>query len=229
MLRHEDTFLTLEQLGSTSPPYQPTYHYNGQYLNEHHQFYSICPTDDFCIQIGIKGWLQPADALKIYELAYFSQGDILELGCHQGLSASILSQANKDNGNKKYIITNDIQENFLHIAANNLEERKLSNKISYHLGDAAELCRTLAKEGRSFDLVFIDHDHSYSAVLDVCNELRKIVNTGGMCLFHDYNTIRNLNDENKDYAVYQAVHDGLPTTEFDFYGIYGCTGLFRKK
>ena len=39
------------------------------------------------------GYLQKADALKLYELAFESVGDVLELETNKGLSTSIIAQA----------------------------------------------------------------------------------------------------------------------------------------
>lgn len=60
----------------------------------------------------------------------------------------------------------------------------------------------------------------------MCRELDKITAVGGFCLFHDYNDAKN-NQAEHDYGVYQAVMDGLDLARFEFYGIYGCTGLYR--
>ena len=43
--------------------------------------------------MGIEGWLWREDALKLYEMAYFARGNILELGCYHGLSTALLALA----------------------------------------------------------------------------------------------------------------------------------------
>ena len=50
----------------------------------------------------------------------------------------------------------------------------------------------------------------------------------GFALFHDFNDPRNSMEEVADYGVYQGVMDGLRTDRWEFWGIYGCTGLFRR-
>ena len=50
---------------------------------------------------------------------------------------------------------------------------------------------------------------------------------GAFCLFHDFNDFRNADPAYEDYGVYQGVADGLQQGRFEFWGIYGCCGLYR--
>ncbi len=56
-----------------------------------------------------------------------------------------------------------------------------------------------------------------------------MVNPGGFCLFHDFNDRRNADPAETNYDVYRAVTEGLDPKVFEFYGIYGCTALYRKQ
>src|SRR5438128_632925 len=80
------------------PPFRPTYAYGDGFVNESHASYQTCPANEHLIDLGISGWLRREDALKLYELAYFADGPILELGSYHGLSTSILSRAAHDAG-----------------------------------------------------------------------------------------------------------------------------------
>jgi hypothetical protein len=40
-----------------------------------------------CIDLGIDGFLQRAEALKLYEFAFFNDGDAIELGTHRLVSS----------------------------------------------------------------------------------------------------------------------------------------------
>jgi hypothetical protein len=40
-----------------------------------------------CIDLGTDGFLQRAEALKLYELAFFNDGDAIELGTHRRVSS----------------------------------------------------------------------------------------------------------------------------------------------
>jgi len=76
------TRLTLDELGKVNRPYLHTYDFSSEFLNDNHKFYSECPTkNEINIDIGIDGWLSHNDALKIYELAYYCNGDILGGHC----------------------------------------------------------------------------------------------------------------------------------------------------
>ncbi len=91
MKKHTDSFMSLEELGTTIPGYRPTFDFPGEFINRSHQFFSSCPVKDgILIQLKdrrwfgrpIEGWLTREDALKLYEIAYFATGDILELGSY---------------------------------------------------------------------------------------------------------------------------------------------------
>ena len=64
-------------------------------------------------------------------------------------------------------------------------------------------------------------------MLSACRLLPGVLEPGAFCLFHDYNDPRNADPLDDDYGVYQGVTDGLAPARFSFWGIYGCTGLFR--
>jgi predicted O-methyltransferase YrrM len=89
---HPESAISLEQCGRVNRPYMPNYDF-GMFINEEHKKYSEYLCDGPCIIHPIRGWLQPADALKLYELSYFSEGDICEFGTGYGLSTSIIAEA----------------------------------------------------------------------------------------------------------------------------------------
>jgi hypothetical protein len=65
--------------------YLKTYDFPGEFINSFHGSLAVSIGPSGMIDIGVEGWLLPADALKLYELAYFCYGDILELGTYRGL------------------------------------------------------------------------------------------------------------------------------------------------
>ena len=211
------------------PPYQPTYHFKGDYIDESHAFYATCLMEEHLINVGIDGWLRQEDALKLYEMAYFAQGPILELGSYHGLSTSILSLANRNSGLTKEIFSVELGSESHEKTRANLEERSLARNVHFIQGEAVLFCQDAARLGKSYNLIFIDHDHAYGSVLGVCRELGKITAPGGFCLFHDWLDSRNYDPENKDYGVYQATRDGLNPTQLQFYGVFGVVGLYRKR
>jgi predicted O-methyltransferase YrrM len=227
-IRYPDSWMPVEELGKRFPPYAPTANISS-FINEHHRYYSECPLKNgFLVDLGIPGWLRREDALKLYELAYFSSGDILELGCFKGLSTSILSQAVLDSGAKKGITTVDAGLRYLLVARKNLAVRRLGKPVTMRWDDGTNACRQLAARGRRFGFVFVDHSHAYDAVAAVCRWLPELLVPGGFCLFHDFNDDRNNDPNEPEYGVSQAVTEHL-RPPFEFYGIFGCTALYRYR
>ena len=46
---------------------------------------------------------------------------------------------------------------------------------------------------------------------------------------HDWLDARNFQPEEADYGVFGATRDGLDPAEFEFYGVFGVTGLYRRR
>ncbi len=233
---HKNTLMQLEELGTQFPGYQPTFGFQGEFIDAAHRFFSECPVnEDSQVQMRnevwfrtvIKGFLRRADALKLYELAYFAQGDILELGSYQGLSTCILSQANHNSSLRKRIVSVDLSLLRVSQTLLNLHTMRLHGDVTVMWAEAVSAIRRLARDHREFEFVFVDHSHAYDPVYAVCRELRTIVKKGGFCLFHDFNDFRNKDGSNREYKVYQAVTEGLAAEEFEFCGIYGCCALYR--
>jgi hypothetical protein len=213
------------------PPYLPTFDFAGEFINEHHRFYSTCPAKDGLIQLDIDGWLRPADALKLYELAYFAPGPILELGSFHGLSTSILARAVADSGAEgrgRSIVSVELDPVAQAVARANLELLGLASNVSFVQGDAVAYCVQAAAAGERYAFAFIDHDHAYSSVLPVCRELPNLTLPGAFCLFHDWLDARNFNPEEAAYGVFGATRDGFDPQEFEFYGVFGVAGLYRR-
>ena len=73
--------------------------------------------------------MQRGDALKLYELAYFCEGDVLELGTHKGLSTSIIAQALHDRKRDGILETVDIDSESNRAARDNLAGRPGEDSI----------------------------------------------------------------------------------------------------
>ena len=221
-------FLLLDKLGSQFPPYKPTFLTEILYLNDHHRFYSCCPTKGDLIEMGIKGFLRQADALKLYELAYHSLGDILEMGSAWGLSTSILCQAIADSGRYRKVISLEIDPLFYNATCRQIAELHLADYLESHRCDAREFCPVLIKNKRQVGFAFIDHCHSYEATCVACQHLQELIMPGGFVLFHDFNDERNRTDF-PAFGVYQGVVENLSENQFIFLGIFGCSALYRKQ
>lgn len=229
--RNADTWLFPEQIGSDKRPYRPTYSFD-RFINANHEFYSVCPTKSdapLAIDIGIPGSLRREDALKLYEMAYYAQADILELGCGNGLSTSILAQAVRDSGRQLAIVSVDLSQAKVGSAKKNLTGKGLIDSVELRCGDAGNVCKGFEREGRRFGFIFVDHSHAYDDVFSVCLTIPGIIEENSFCLFHDFNDRRNLDLSNAGYGVSRAVMATLGARrDFSFYGIYGCTALYRR-
>ena len=177
---------------------------------------------------AVCGALSQQDALKLYEMAYYAGGDVLEIGCNYGLSTCILAQAIKDAGDNKRLLSVDISADFCAIAASNLRRMGLEKHAYVLRGDGLAVADRMLLERRKFAFAFIDHDHREEPVRLLCQRLGGLIDVGGFCLFHDYNDERNLLPDADDYGVWQGVATGLPRGQFEFWGIYGPSALYRR-
>jgi len=227
--RHSHTFLTLEQTAANRRlPYQKTYDFSGLYIDEqHHRIGSAKRNSEGFIDIGVYGLLSPIDALKLYELVYFCGGNVLDLGTGYGLSAFIEALASDAAGLDNKIVTIEILPKRVAAAREALLGKRGCERIEFL---CANCLAALKDEKRSFNFAFVDHSHDFDNVYWVCkNYLAKVMAPGAFVLFHDFNDPRNPNREHQDYGVYQGVQGGLDASRFEFWGIYGCAGLFRLR
>ena len=235
MHRHLDTLLTAEKVGISFPPYQPTYSFLGEYIDEFHSMIGSSATGsglinlDHAFGFSLKGWLRRADALKLYELAYFAEGDILELGSYHGLSTCILAKAVHNARRGTRILSVDLSAANSTKTTESLQPLGLESLVTTVCSEATAAVKNLAEKRRRFAFVFIDHSHSYRPVYQVCRHLPTVLDSCAFCLFHDFNDRRNGDPAYPQYGVYQAVLDGLDQELFDFYGVYGCTALYRAR
>ncbi len=229
--RRADTLLSLKETAVErrfDMPYLKTYDFLGDFINPWHERLGESIASTGMIDIGVEGWLLPADALKLYELAYFCGGDVLELGTYRGLSGSVLGQAITASKSVGIVVSVDLDPDATATARQNLVGRPGADAIHLFTAEAGKAVRDLAQAKRMFDFGFIDHSHRYEHVFDVCQSLHRVLTVGAFALFHDFNDPRNYAAAASDYGVYQGVMDGLRSDRFEFWGIFGCCGLFRR-
>jgi hypothetical protein len=233
IVAHAETWMALDELGKASRPYLPTYQEAGESIDAFHRHLATCPSNGLLIDLGLEGWLQRADALKLYELGYFAGGDILEFGTYRGLSAFILAKAIEGSGRSARIVTMELDPETSAIARSNLAARSMDPFVEFRVGVAESTCDELLHEGRRFSLAFVDHSHAYEPMVLACQRLPKLLAPGSFCLFHDFNDPRNdshagVGESETRYGVYAAIQAALDPAQFEFYGIFGCCGLYRK-
>ncbi len=187
--QHLDTADLIERPGSRRPPYRPTFatgNLSGTTLSEtflnsqHRELYEAPTLISGLIDYGIPGHLWKEDALKLYELAFFSLGNILELGTGKGLSTAIMARGLASGlKNRKFpcmqmrIITIELDGSSVLEARERLQSIGFEEPLVTVLqGDAVDkLLELIPRCGRSFDLVFVDFSHTEDDVAAVCRLL----------------------------------------------------------
>jgi hypothetical protein len=226
---HPGSWVNLDQLDSNKP-YLRTFRYQGEWIDDFHQSLAAAPGGRcgvWCsIDIGIDGYLQWNDALKIYELARFTKGDVLELGTHYGLSASIIANALEARGSGT-LETVDIDAWTTAEAAKSVRARPGGDRVTFTVKHATRRLEQLAAEGRRYGFIFIDHWHGYDLTVEAAQHLAKLLEPGGFVQFHDFVDPGNA-DPDHFYGVFQAALDTVcKDRRFLFCGNYGCTAVFR--
>jgi O-methyltransferase/8-demethyl-8-(2,3-dimethoxy-alpha-L-rhamnosyl)tetracenomycin-C 4'-O-methyltransferase len=233
LLRHPETKFAVF-VPDLIPAYQPTYPGFSPFVDANHEKIANAPRKGISLDLGIEGWLRVEDALKLYEFAYFADGGILELGTYHGLSTSILATSVAASGQSNTITTVELDPSAADIAAKNLAAKDLDRLVTIVVGDATEVMKRLRQERREFAFCFVDHSHTYENMLSCCQLMSDLIAPGGFVVFHDYVDYRNKvrrdpSEGSEQYGVYIGVDEGLSVDEFEFYGCYGCCGVFRRR
>lgn len=156
---------------------------------------------DFQFPETVRGWLSHTEG---HELARLAAGKrVLEIGSYCGKSTICLAQTavsvvsiDPHDGRATGVVI-DTWEEF----HTNLKAHGLDGKVRAHRGTMLEVLPALEDE---FDLVFIDGDHSYNAVLlDYAYATSKLAK-GGRVAFHDYHST----DPGVMHAIHSILMDG---------------------
>jgi predicted O-methyltransferase YrrM len=228
VIRHAETWIDLDHLGA-SRPYRYTFD-EGMRLGATHRRLLTAPLQpgSVAIDTGIPGSLRREDAAKLYELVFFGAGNALVLGSGQGLAAAIAAQAIYDSGRAAIVVAVDASGSRIERSRANLAALNLRENVELVEDEPAAFCDQGASRGLRFGVIFADHSTTYGYVRSLCRSLPALTPEGGFVLFHDFNDRRNGAPGERGYGVYAGVLDGLPAPPFEFYGVFGCTGLFRK-
>jgi predicted O-methyltransferase YrrM len=214
-------------IGLDFPAYRRTFDFPGEFIDAEHQAIASLPAPDGLIRITIPGFLRPADALTLYELAYFAPGEILELGSAWGLSTSILCRAAASAGRGRKIWSIEKIPEFQRATRQTVDSLGLDGHYRSIPEDADQAFRQLLSHRNRFGLIFVDHDHRYPAMRRICAALGRLLVPGGFALFHDFNDKRNISGPD-DYGIYRAVCEVLDEGEMSFLGVIGCCGLLYR-
>ena len=190
---HPGSWVEKHELGQNVLPYRRTFDFTGAYIDLSHERAAA--------DMGIEGWLWREDALKLYEMAYFARGNILELGCYHGLSTALLALAlrNARRGHKLL----SVETSPGNVAKARQNATRYYEFVDFIVADAHETCQRLLRQGCRYAFCFVDHSHTYEMVQRACNDLKELITPGGFAFFHDYNDGRN--GREPEYGVYEAV------------------------
>jgi len=178
----------------------------------------------------IPGWLEVEDALKLYELAYFAAGPILEIGTYCGRSAVVSATALADRGNGGALVSLDIDSLALSLAQRSARAHSVDEYIVFACTSADKFLRTFPAFAPS--VIFIDADHSEQGVHADLAALESCVSVDTLLLFHDYFPMALPNTEGfpvsaEPIEVAETVNKSWLATRAQFAGTFGASGLFR--
>lgn len=203
-----------------SDEYRPSYELGREFVDEVHRG---APE----LVRPIAGWLRDEDVLKLYELAFFASGPVLEVGTHRGKSAVALATAIARAGSGVPLISLDIDAEALADASATLAERGLAERALLVRATAGSFLARVERLRPA--LVFLDADHSHRGVAADLAALRGCVPAAGLLLLHDYNDPRNDDPNEPDYGVSEAADESWLADECEFAGVFGACGLFRRR
>jgi predicted O-methyltransferase YrrM len=205
--------------GKHDVSYEPTWtHDGGRWLNARHE--RVLDT------IGaIEGLLYAEDAQKLYELAWFSPGPILEIGTFRGLSTVVMAAALADSGNRARIVSADIDAPGLAAARASLNRLGLGDRVTLVHGEAHALLRA-APELRP-GLVFVDGDHSLRGARADLRALAPVVPRGAIVVLHDYEGYEA--DDPYAIRVAEAAAGSWLADDAEFLGRFGLCGVFVRR
>jgi predicted O-methyltransferase YrrM len=178
----------------------------------------------------VPGWLTPADAMKLYELAFFATGAILEIGTYCGKSAITMATAISDAGRRGPVVSVDTDPGAIMLAHRYAQAHGVQQEVVFVCQSADRFIEAVPAFRPS--LVFVDGDHSAEGVRVDLEALAPCLLPGALLLFHDY-LPADVPDASgfpvspEPIEVRQTLADSWLTQHAMFAGTFGCSGLFR--
>jgi MMP 1-O-methyltransferase len=209
--------------GKRDRKYLPSYEFGAATLGDRHERIADAVWH-------IPGWLEPEDALKLYELGWFSDGPILEIGTYCGRSTIIMATAITDRGADGHVISLDNDPALAPLARRSVEVHAVQDHVLLVCASARVFLSALPEFRTT--LVFVDGDHSAAGVEADLAEIEGRVAPGGLLLFHDYLASRlpatnGFPVSAAPIEVQTVVDRSWVAEQCDFAGTFGCSALFR--
>jgi predicted O-methyltransferase YrrM len=210
----------IKELGLDYAPYRPLFAAPSEAGHAHIAGWEV---EGDLIVTEPRGFLRPADALTLFDLARYQGGDVLEIGSAWGLSATILCRGVAGRRAGGRVVSLELDPLFQVATRRAVKRNGLSRWHSMRGGDGTALMEQAIAKGETYGTIFIDHDHGLAASAAACRLLPHLLAPGGLALFHDFNDPLNASGE---YGIYAAVSAFLATDpRFAFYGMPGCCAL----
>lgn len=162
----------------------------------------------------ITGWMTRRELRWLAEQAC-AASTIVEVGCFHGRSTRVLADHCRgvvyavDPWDGRYFNNDDspadwIDTDVFDAFAENLSAHLASGRVVAQRGPARTMLPAIAaRVGRTCDLVFLDGDHRYAAVVSEIDHARALVKSGGIIAGHDW-------DHPTWPGVRRAVEDSFP-------------------
>ena len=211
----------IQNADKTTPDYCPTYAREEPFINREH-------AEIMDIVSPVHGQLRPEDAWKLYEMAYFAGGPILEIGCLHGKSTTVLALGIRASGRPTLLISVDVNQEHRDIARENVKRFVPEVVPEFRLGNSSKVVAALDVD---LAFAFVDGNHRYLQVRNDLLAVDRHLRPGGFMLLHDYYDSRNYEPpEDPRYGVVRAAREVLDSRK-DYLpmGRFGCTALYRKK
>jgi predicted O-methyltransferase YrrM len=176
---------------------------------------------------GVEGWLPFNEARFLCELAGEATADIVEVGCYRGRSTIALCVGSADNGRSVHSV--DPHRSFVDVYGGTYgpidRENYYRNLLSSGMAQRASLINLTSEQaGRTWEspigLLYIDGDHSYTAVRRDVEIWTPHVVPGGLLVFHD------ATDPN--IGPFQVIGEVLDRKQYHSIGLVGKMHALRK-
>jgi MMP 1-O-methyltransferase len=176
---------------------------------------------------SIPGWMEPADAAKLYELAHATPGPILEIGTYHGKSAVLMAHAIREAGTDTLLYTLEVDKASIRAATVHAKAQGVAGVIVFVRGTLNAFARAYPRLRPA--LTFVDGDHRRAGVEADLEVLARLVPAGGVLLFHDFTDPLNDDPLCEEIKVRPAIEQSWISHECDFGGTFGVCGLFTRR
>lgn len=129
--------------------------------------------------------------------------NVLEIGTNDGTSTLAFLKAAYETGG--HVTSIDIIDE--PHARGIVEALDLGARWTFIIGDSHEVLPRLRAEGRTFDVILIDGDHSYEGAKKDIQDCAAMLATGGLLLFHDSNMLCDADAPACGYAALELHGD----------------------